>query len=261
MTFITPWSPYAEQAFATSAGRISLVKAFGDLVRVRQGFNPHELPEIFAAPEDEGENDACRHLVTMDAAFLTIQFAQERIATFARPLGGGEVVPIMAIMWEIDDPLPRTATGTFSFEQWANPDAPPTHRIFVDSAGFDEWLACLDTSNRLSIRDLEGALDPQLRAARTVAARRVNDAISPQGQNLEGDPGASLYQSLSVGDQLLTREEVEALIKFKRSAIYTKIKEDGFPKGIPLGGRVVWRKSAVMAWVEEKAAQGQRSRS
>ena len=259
MTFITPWSPYAEQAFATSAGRISLIKAFGDLVRVRQGFNPHELPEIFAAPEDEGENDACRHLVNMDAAFLTGQFLRERIATFARPLGGGEVVAITASMWETDDPLPRMATGAFNLELWAKPDARPTHRIFVDSAGFDEWLAGLESSGRLNSRDLEAALDPQLRAARAVAARRAKTALETHGQSSQGDTEVSLSRSLAVGDELLTLPEVEALIKFKRSTIYTKIKSDGFPNNIVLGGRAVWRKSAVLAWIEQKAAQGRGS--
>jgi predicted DNA-binding transcriptional regulator AlpA len=253
MTLIEPWSPYLEKALVTSAGRIPLVKAFGDLVRFEQGFSPHELPE--------GENDACRYLVTMDAAFLTIQFAQERIATFARPLGGGEVVPMMASMWEIDDPLPRMATGAINLELWANPDAQPTHRIFVDSADFDEWLAGLNSPDRLSNRELEAALDPQLRAARAVAARRVKTALEPQGKSFEGDAGLSFSHSLSIGDELLTRPEVEALVKLGRSAIYAKIKDDGFPDNIMLGGRAVWRKSEVMAWVEEKAAQGGRSRS
>lgn len=261
MTSITPWSPYLEQAFATSAGRRALVEAFGDLVRVQQGFSPHELPEIFAAPEDEGENDACRHLVTMDAAFLTAQFVQGRIATFARLLGGGEVVAIMASMWETDDPLHRIATGAFNLDDWANPDAPPTHRIFVESADFDEWLAGLDSPGRLNNRDLEAALDPQLRAARAVASRRVKTALETQGQSFQGATDVSLSQSLAVGDELLTLPEVEALIKFKRSTIYAKIKSDGFPDNILLGSRAVWRKSEVMAWVEEKAAQGRGSRS
>jgi predicted DNA-binding transcriptional regulator AlpA len=261
MTSITPWSPYSEQAQATSAGRRTLIESFGDLVRVQQGFHPHELPEIFAAPQDEGDNDACRHLVTMDAAFLTAQFVRGRIATFARALGGGEVVPIMASMWEIDDPLPRMATCAFNLEPWADAEAPPTHRIFVDSADFDEWLASLNSPDRLSNRELEAALDPQLRAARAVAARRVKTALEPQGQSFEGDAGVSFSQSLSVGDELLTRPEVEALVKLGRSAIYAKIKDDGFPDNIMLGGRAVWRKSEVMAWVEEKAAQSRRSRS
>ena len=261
MTLITPWSPYLEQAFATSAGRRALVEAFGDLVRFQQGFSPHELPEIFAAPEDEGENDACRHLVSMDAACLTAQFLHGRIATLARPLGGGEVVSIEASLWEIDDPLPRMATGAFNLDQWADPEAEPTHRIFVDSEDFDQWLAGLNSPSRLSDRDLEAALDPKLRAARAVAARLVKTALEPQRQSFQSDADVSLSQSLSFGDELLTRPEVEVLIKLKKSAIYTKIEKDGFPEGIPLGGKVVWRKSEVMAWVEEKAAQGRRSKS
>ncbi|MBY0344455.1 MAG: AlpA family phage regulatory protein [Sphingomonadales bacterium] len=59
---------------------------------------------------------------------------------------------------------------------------------------------------------------------------------------------------------MLTLPQVEEFVKLKRSAIYTKIKKDGFPKNIMLGGRAVWRKSEVMAWVDEKAAQGRGSR-
>ncbi|KPF63302.1 hypothetical protein IP79_10145 [Porphyrobacter sp. AAP60] len=71
-----------------------------------------------------------------------------------------------------------------------------------------------------------------------------------------------MSQSLSDGDELLRLPEVEALIKFKRSTIYAKIKSDGFPDNILLGNRAVWRKSEVLAWVEEKAAaQGRGARS
>lgn len=72
--------------------------------------------------------------------------------------------------------------------------------------------------------------------------------------------GVSLSQALRADDELLTLRQVEALVKLKRSSIYTKMKEDGFPDNIRLGGRVVWRKGDVMAWVEEKAAQGKGSR-
>jgi predicted DNA-binding transcriptional regulator AlpA len=64
----------------------------------------------------------------------------------------------------------------------------------------------------------------------------VKTALEPQRQSFEGDAGVSLSQSLSDGDELLTLPEVEALVKLKRSAIYTKIKTDGFPDNIPLGG-------------------------
>ncbi|MEE4209255.1 MAG: hypothetical protein V2I43_08320, partial [Parvularcula sp.] len=138
-----PWAAYAVQEPIVSAGRCSLIEAFGDLVRCQAGFQPHEPPEIFEAPTDEGENDACRRLVQLDAAFHTKQFVLGKIATFARPIGGGETVAIPPEHWEIDDPLPRFATGTYNAADWANPQAPESDRIFVDTARFEEWLAGL----------------------------------------------------------------------------------------------------------------------
>jgi len=257
---IIPWAPYAEGETIVSRGRRTLVSAFADLVAVQHGFARYELPEIFAAPADEGENDACRHMVMLDAAFLSRQFVLGKLATFARPLGGGEITPIPAEHWEVDDPLPSMATGAYNPEDWADPDAPLTHRIFVDGPAFDEWLAALKPLGTMTNREVEEALDPQLRAARAVAARRVKTALEPQGQSFGSDAGVSLSQSLSAGEELLTRPEVEALVKLGRSAIYAKIKDDGFPENIMLGGRAVWRKSEVMAWVEEKAAQGRGSK-
>jgi predicted DNA-binding transcriptional regulator AlpA len=256
-----PWSAYVVNEPMASAGRRSLISAFGDLVRCQAGFQPYELPEIFTAPKDEGENDACRHLVELDVALLTMQFVRGKVGTFARPIGGGEAVPIPSAHWEIDDPLPRFATGTFNAADWANTRAPASHRIFVDTSNFEEWLAQLKPLGPLSNRELEEALNPQLRAARAVAARRVNEARGPEKSQVGPDASLSLSQSLTAGDELLTLHEVEAIVKFKRSSIYNKIKDDGFPESIPLGGKAVWRRSAVMAWVEEKLAQGRRSES
>lgn len=253
-----PWSPYHEAVPTVSRGRRSLVSAFSDLVRCQAGFEPYELPEIFAAPTDEGENDACKRLVELDAALLTTQFVLGKIGTFARPIGGGEIVAIPPEHWEIDDPLPRFATGSYNAADWANAQAPESHRIFVDTARFEEWLASLKPPGPLNDRELNEALDPQLRAARAVAARRVKAVLEPQKQRAEPDAASSLSQSLTAGDELLTLREVEALIKLKRSSIYAKIESDGFPKNILLGGRAVWKKSAVLAWVEEKAAQGRK---
>ncbi|QIQ86381.1 AlpA family transcriptional regulator [Erythrobacter sp.] len=253
-----PWAAYAVQEPIVSAGRCSLIEAFGDLVRCQAGFQPHELPEIFEAPTDEGENDVCRRLVQLDAAFLTKQFVLGKIATFARPIGGGETVAIPPEHWEIDDPLPRFATGTYNAADWANVQAPQSHRIFVDTARFEEWLAGLKPPGPLNDRELDEALDPQLRASQAVAARRVKAVLEPQTKRAEPDAALSLSQSLTAGDELLTLPQVEALIKLKRSSIYAKIESDGFPQNILLGGRAVWKKSAVLAWVEEKAARGRK---
>lgn len=253
---IEPWSPYGGGDPIVSAGRRTLVSAFGDLVRCQAGFEPHELAEVFSAPADEGENDVCRHLVREDAIFLTMQFVSGRLSSSARPLGGGELTAIPAAHWEIDDPLPRFATGVFNATEWADVDAPATHRIFVDAREFEEWLAGLKPLGPLSDRELEEVINPRLRAARAIAARRVKPMIDPNGEEAAAVVPPSLSQALRAGDEYLTRPQVEALVKLKRSSIYTKIKEDGFPDNILLGGRAVWRKSAVIAWVEEKAAKG-----
>jgi predicted DNA-binding transcriptional regulator AlpA len=202
-----------------------------------------------------------RSLLICCKAYDAAADAFEKVGTFARPIGGGEAVPIPSAHWEIDDPLPRFATGTFNAADWANTRAPASHRIFVDTSNFEEWLAQLKPLGPLSNRELEEALNPQLRAARAVAARRVNEARGPEKSQVGPDASLSLSQSLTAGDELLTLHEVEAIVKFKRSSIYNKIKDDGFPESIPLGGKAVWRRSAVMAWVEEKLAQGRRSES
>lgn len=255
---IEPWSPYGGGDPIVSAGKRTLVSAFGDVVRCQAGFEPHELAEIFSAPADEGENDVCRHLVREDAIVLTMQFVSGRLSSSARPLGGGELTAIPAAHWEIDDPLPRFATGVFNATEWADADAPATHRIFVDAKEFEEWLAGLKSPGSLSDRELEEVLNPRLRAARAIAARRVKPMIEPKGEGATAAVPPSLTEVLRAEDELLTRPQVEALVKLKRSSIYTKIKKDGFPDKILLGGRAVWRKSAVIAWVEEKAAKGQR---
>ena len=130
MTSITPWSPYLDRTVVTDGARTTLVEAFSDLVRARHDFERHELPDIFAATSDDGENDLCRTMIALDAERLAAQFIGGGIATFARPLGGGEVVTIEPSLWEIDDPLPRFATGALNLVHWADPEAPATHRIW-----------------------------------------------------------------------------------------------------------------------------------
>lgn len=258
---LTPWSAYLEENPIASAGRRSLISAFSDLVRCQAGFQPHELPEIFGAPKDEGENDACRRLVALDAALLTTQFVRGKIATFARPIGGGEAVAILPAHWEIDDPLPRFATGTYNAADWAKSEAHASHRIFVDGASFEEWLAALKPLGILTNRELEEALDPQVRAARAVAARRVREtsAVGSVGQNKLIPPSVSPPDGL--GPELLTLAEVCDLIRKGRSSIYAMVAEGQFPEPIKLGSNSRWSKQEVLAWIEEQAARRGRADS
>lgn len=254
---IAPWSPYLGRTSLVSSGRKTLTMAFGELVQSRAGFPPDELPEIFAAPEDDGENDAARDLVRLDAEHLTRMFALGRLDAFARPLGGGDVAAIPAACWELDHPLPRFATGTMNLEHWANPDAAPTHRIFVGSAQFDEWLAVLEPLGPLTNRQIEEIVDPQLRAARAVAARKVTTA---QGDDVAQSPGYFVPTNPpGVGPALLTIKEVCKLIGKSESWIHQSINDGKFPERLKLGSSARWKQTEVLAWIEEQAAKRDKS--
>ena len=249
---ITPWSPYEGRNAIFSSGRKALTAAFGDLVQSRVGFPAYELAEIFAAPKDEGENDAARDLVRLDAEMMARAFASGRLACFARPLGGGEVQPIDADLWEVDEPLLRFATGALNLEQWADPDAPLTHRLFVDIEQFDSWLAALKPLGPLNSRQVEEIIDPQLRARRSVAMHKVQAESSSSDEQLK--PVAAPLNPPGVGPVLLTIQEVSKLTTRSKSTIYQAEKDGTFPQRLKLGSSSRWKKDEVIAWIEEKAA-------
>lgn len=93
---IIPWSPYEGRGSIAAKGRTSLTAAFEDLIESRTGYPPHDLAEVFAAPEDEADDDATRDLLRLHADLLAQVFCNGRINTFARPLGGEEIVLIPA---------------------------------------------------------------------------------------------------------------------------------------------------------------------
>ncbi len=250
---IEPWSLYPNRSPAISQGRITLIAAFGDLVHFRSGFSTYELPEIFEASEDGGQNDACRDIVRLNAEILAENFIIGDIATFARPINGGTVTLIKPEHWEIDDPLPRFATGAFSQDNWADSTAPLTHRIFVDSQQFDRWLAALKPPGVLSMLEVEAIVNPQVRAIRSVTTSVVCDENSYEDECK--DRPAFVADRLGLGPLLLTIKEVAELISQSRSSIYAKMKGGQFPQAIKLGGSARWKKYEVLAWVHEQAAK------
>lgn len=252
---ITPWSPYLKAEPISSSGRRTLVSAFSDLVLLQSRFTRDELPEIFDAPEDEGENDACRHLVLLDAALLTSQLMQAKIASFARPLGGGEIVPIASAKWEVDDPLPRMATGTINLDHWADPEAPPTHRIFVDAADFDDWLVGLAPLGILSDAEVEAVVDPRLRAARSLAQRRTKSVRKSKAPaEMKERPDVSLAASSNpASGGLITIREVRELTKLGRSTLYRMMDDGSFPAPTKIGRSVRWPRAVIDEWI---ASQG-----
>lgn len=247
-----PWSPYLGREGISSAGRVTLIEAFGQVVESQQDFPPYELPEIFAAPTDDGENDTCRDLVRLEAEALCHAFAHGHIATYVRPLGGGQVEPLTPASWEIDDPLPRVASGLMNLNDWANADASPTHRIFVDADQFNRWLAGLPAPGPLSAKQAEEVADPQLRAARAIARQN-----NPAGASTEATEKVQFHASdpPGVGPVLLSMKQLEKKVGLKNSTIYAKIKSDGFPEAIKLGKRSLWSEPEVEEWLRGKAAK------
>ena len=268
---IEPWSLYVGRDALISAGRKSLIAAFGEVVTSSTGVLPYELPEVFSAPADEGENDLVRDMIKADAEWLMEAFVHDKIACFARPMSGGDVVPIPARLWEIDDPLPRMAIGAFNLQDWANPAALPTHRIFVDATQFDQWLATVRDSGSLSARQFEEIIDPTLRAARAVARQRISEededleANSPlSDDSIRSLPSAFPVQSgrsLGLGPMLLNIGQVAELVGRGRSTIYQMVKDGDFPEPLKIGSSSRWKKQEILLWIEEQAARRGESRS
>lgn len=254
MIDIPPWSPYLERASLPSAGRKTLIAAFADFMKVCDDFEQYELQDIFCLPSDEGENDFCREIVRSNADFMTEQFILGKIATFARPLGGGAITHLDASIWEIDDPLTRFATGAFNLEQWAVPSAELTHRLFVDSVTFNRWLMLQEPSGLLSSREIEAARDPRVRAARSLAATdnfRTLDQVSVE-ERPAATPSAYCVEGIS---DTIDLADVMRRTSLKRSTIYVYMGKGKFPQNFPLtDNRVVWLASEIDRWIAERAA-------
>ena len=59
-------------------------------------------------------------------------------------------------------------------------------------------------------------------------------------------------------DKLMKIHEVEDTVGFRKSTIYSRISEGGFPPPVRIGKSNRWLASDVSGWIEEKA--GQRSK-
>lgn len=251
-TAFKPWSPYEGRTTIVCAGHTTLTSAFADVVLIGTDFEAHELCEIFAAAEDEGTNDAARDMVGLEAEFLAQTFASGRLGTFARPLGGGEVVTLAAHYWNLDDPLPRFATGVLNLEHWSDHDAPPTHRLFVNTEEFEVWLAALKPPRAPTDREIAEHFDPSLRAARSIARRSVAQTVAGSAPSriaaLPADPPG-------VGPRYLSMKEVSKMIGRSPSSIYEYINNGTFPEQIKFGASSRWSLSEVETWVAEQAAK------
>lgn len=246
------WALYGERDGASSAIGPSLVSAFAKIVQIRTDFAAHEIPAIMAAPADDGENDACRDLVFVLAEGLATQFVLGHIATYARPLGGGEAVRMKAELWELDHPAWRFATGMLNLERWADAAAEPTHRIFVDRDQFDQYLAFLPTSTVLTDDQVARVVDPALHARRSrqrsLAPTQVRGGPVLMHQQQE-------HAASAVGAALVDIEQVMLLTGLKRTSVYKLIKAGSLPEPVKIGSRSLWPADEIHSWVQSRMAE------
>tara|TARA_B100000678_G_scaffold263990_2_gene247176 strand:- start:558 stop:1331 length:774 start_codon:yes stop_codon:yes gene_type:complete len=244
---IDPWSPYDGRSDLASAGRLSLINAFTAVVRFRLGIEPHELSSIFAAPSDDADNDCMKDLVGLQSRYFVDGFLSGSITSFARPIGGGEAVRMTPTMWELDDCLPRFATGTFNMEYWTDSDAKPTHHIFVDNEHFEKLLMSLPTDDYLSEYQLQCIADP-----RFALMHRQQNERSVSSQPSDSDSAAEPTRAPDPQDRLIRLGSVIERCGIQKSKIYELIKIDQFPKQASVGGKSLWSEREIDQWVEQR---------
>lgn len=85
------------------------------------------------------------------------------IETYARPLNGGEMVPLLPSLWAVDDPLPRIAACGIRLDDPFNPNAAPDHRLFVAETGLGTAIATLAARISVLLGDDFASDPPRIR--------------------------------------------------------------------------------------------------
>lgn len=156
------------------------------------------------------------------------------IKSWARPFGGGQPVELKPGFWELDDFQQRFASSAIDVLRPFDPDAKPTHWIFVD---LDEWNALIEAS-----------IEPELRGLRRTPVASFDQVAK---QPTEPEPLPSLATPVaSDNERLLRLPEVMHRTGLSRQTIYRRMKLVTFPHSQTLSGNItVWRESEVAAWI------------
>jgi len=151
------------------------------------------------------------------AQFLGGLIVDRSIASFHRPIQGGEAAPMPLAHWELDDFVPRFAASAYDPTNWHNRDASPTHWIFVsesDVEGFlDSWVA--------------GDFNP----------RELADAPPPSAA------------ANKPAEEIIRLKEVMRMTGLARSTVYERMAAGTFPGKVKLGERATgWYLHEVQSW-------------
>jgi prophage regulatory protein len=222
----TRWSTYDMARRPTSAGRILLAEVLEEVMFETCGLREGGIAEAFAA-DDEIAGDE-RASIRSFAMFIGQLIQDGELSTWVRPFGGGELQTFPASKWEIDDFERRFASSAVDPARWADPNASPTHWIFVSRESLDAWW---ETWNNDHPEDQGPALLPI--AVETLSSGTVADR-----------PGNLSFLRVS---------EVETRTGMSRSTIYEKIRSEGFPEPVRLSARMSrWLDGEVDAWLRTK---------
>lgn len=207
----------------TSPGRVLLIRALERVCAKRHG---HDLQLVALTFDEEGSifvDEPARSQILQAARMLGEAFAAEEVRTYGRAFGGGAPSKLPPCVWELDDFNGRFATSALDPSKPFDPEAVPTHWIFVEEDGLN-------------------------RALRSDGALAASPAEVP-----DAPPAAAMGTMIQVeprSERFVRMPELEARTGLSRATIYRRIKDGSFPAKVPMGGNLsVWRESEVSDWL------------
>lgn len=221
-------SPYTMAQPPTSPGRALLSRALSHYCALAYGLSDAELAAGFAGAG--GVTVAAE--IALSTRLMGETLARGDVRAWARPMGGGEPVPLKASLWELDDFKRRFETSGLDLSEPFG-DAAPTHWIFVD---VEDWNAVVEAV-------LEGGTTTRRRQPASAPKTSVRPLMQAPAEPPTGDTKADT-------ERLLRLPEVIRRVGLSKPTIYRRMERSAFPTQIQLsGGAVVWRESEIVAWI------------
>lgn len=216
-------SPYLLDEPPTSTGKALLSRAFSHWCGLHYGLTEGEIAAAFSGETDS--DPTARNEVRNAARLIGELIAAGDMRTFARPFGGGSPERLPTTDWELDDFRPRMARSALNRKAPFEPDAEPTHWIFVELEDFNRIVeaSCAD-----------------IMPTRHSAAANVNgQQVTPR----EAFPALT-------EDRHVRMPELERRTGMSRSTIYRRIEAGRFPNQIPMVGNIAsWWEGEVADWL------------
>ena len=222
MNVVNRTQPYSMLEQPGSPGRVFLARAFEHYCLIHWGIDRGEIAaELLCTDRPVTASD-----VRGAARMLGGAFARDVVPTWARAFGGGEPVRLKASFWELDAFDRRFTTCAIDPAKPFEPEAVPTHWIFVDLAAWNDLI--------------EASLGiPPGRAV-------------PMAENAPCPSQGNAVGTVDRTDRLVRFPEVRDRTGLSRSTIYRRMEQGTFPKSVSLTGNVtVWQESDLRAWLAD----------